>query len=66
LNYGICHLSITPTKNENRHQSELVSQLLYGECFKIISSKKNWIQILTIQDEYSGWVEKKEFKNIPQ
>ena len=66
MNYGICHLSIIPIRKENRHQSELVSQLVYGDCFKIISIKNNWIQILTIQDEYSGWIEKKEIKNIPQ
>ena len=66
MNYGICHLSIIPIRKEKSHQSEMVSQLLYGDCFKIISKKENWIEIFTIQDKYAGWIFKNEFQNITQ
>ncbi|MDA7777851.1 C40 family peptidase [Flavobacteriaceae bacterium] len=66
MKHGICHLSIVPIRKENSHQSELVSQLLYGDCFKIISIKKDWVQLLTLQDEYSGWIDHKQFKDIDQ
>ena len=65
LEYGICHLSIVPMRSENSHQSELVSQLLYGDCFKIISQKKDWFQITSLADSYSGWIDKKQAKLIP-
>ncbi|MEL0074447.1 MAG: SH3 domain-containing protein, partial [Flavobacteriaceae bacterium] len=43
-------------RKEPSHQSELVSQLLYGDCFKIISSKKEWFQISALTDQYTGWI----------
>lgn len=64
MKHGICHLSIVPIRKENSNQSELVSQLLYGDCFKIILQKKDWIQITTLQDEYTGWIDKKQFQII--
>lgn len=53
-------------RKENCHQSEMVSQLLYGDCFKIISTKKEWVQISTLEDEYTGWIDQKQFKSITQ
>jgi len=66
LKYGICHLSIVPIREENSHKSELVSQLLYGDCFKITSEKKDWMQISTLQDSYTGWIDNKQIKEISQ
>lgn len=66
MKYGICHLSSVPIRKESSHQSELVSQLLYGDCFKIISQKKEWIQIEVLQDNYSGWIDHKQFQPIPK
>jgi len=51
-------------RKEPSHQSELVSQLLYGDCFKIISSKKEWFQISALTDQYTGWIDKKQCKSI--
>ena len=36
--------------------SEVTSQILYGEKFKIISKKKNWVKVKTISDNYVGYV----------
>ena len=64
MEYGICNLSIAPMRNENSHKSELISQLLYGDCFKVISKKKEWLQITTITDDYSGWIDYKQSQLI--
>ena len=53
-------------RKEHSHQSEMVSQLLYGDCFKIISTKKEWVQISALEDEYTGWIDQKQFKSIAQ
>ncbi len=42
-------------------KSEVVSQILYGEKFKILSSKKNWVKIKTNYDNYSGFIKKDKF-----
>jgi hypothetical protein len=51
-------------RSEPSHQSELVSQLLYGDCFKITSKKKGWLQITALVDQYSGWIDEKQATSI--
>ena len=41
--------------------SEVTSQILYGEKFKIISKKKNWVKVKTISDNYVGYVKNLRF-----
>ena len=36
--------------------SEVTSQIIYGEKFKILSKNKNWIKIKTLFDNYIGYV----------
>tara|TARA_Y100000591_G_C21771289_1_gene665713 strand:- start:252 stop:1004 length:753 start_codon:yes stop_codon:yes gene_type:complete len=43
--------------------SEVTSQILYGEKFKILSKKKNWIKIKTNYDNYIGFIKKDKFYN---
>ena len=64
LDYGICNLSIVPIRSNNSHKSELISQLLYGDCFKLLAEEKDWIKIITLSDEYTGWIDKKQFVDI--
>ena len=42
-------------KKASKH-SEITSQILYGEKFKILSKKKNWIKIKTSFDNYVGYI----------
>ncbi|MFL2878908.1 MAG: SH3 domain-containing protein [Candidatus Pelagibacter sp.] len=37
-------------------KSEITSQILFGEKFKIILKKKNWIKIKSISDNYKGFI----------
>ena len=41
--------------------SEVISQILYGEKFKILSKKKSWVKIKTDFDNYIGYIEKNKF-----
>jgi len=41
--------------------SEVVSQILYGEKFKILSRKKDWVKIKTNFDNYTGYIKKCKF-----
>ncbi len=43
--------------------SEVVSQILYGEKFKILSKKKDWVKIKTSFDNYIGFIKKNRFKD---
>lgn len=41
--------------------SEVTSQILYGEKFKIISKNKSWIKIKTLFDNYTGYIKNKYY-----
>jgi uncharacterized protein YgiM (DUF1202 family) len=59
MQYGICHLSIIPLRLEPSDPSELVSQVLYGEHFKVLEVRKNWVRIRLAFDKYEGWIDHK-------
>lgn len=61
MQYGICHLSIVSLRFEPSDKSELVSQVLYGEVFKVIEQRKKWSKIRLAFDKYEGWVDNKQF-----
>lgn len=66
MQYGICNLSIVPLKLEPSDTSELVSQVLYGELFKILEQRKNWSKIRLAFDSYEGWVDNKQYLEISE
>ncbi len=52
------NIYLKPQKN-----SEISSQILYGERFKILSKKKNWLKIKTYYDNYMGYIKRQKFFN---
>ncbi len=64
MRYGICPISIAPLRAEASDASEMVSQVLYGEYFKIIDSRKKWVRIRLAHDNYEGWLDAKQFIEI--
>ena len=41
--------------------SEVTSQILYGEKFKILSKRKGWVKIKTKYDNYTGFIKSQKF-----
>ena len=41
--------------------SEVISQIIYGEKFDIISKKKNWLKIKTSFDNYIGYIKNENY-----
>ena len=62
--YGICNLSIVPLRIEPSDPSELVTQVLYGEIFKILEKRKSWSKIRLAFDNYEGWIDNKQYLEI--
>ena len=61
---GICNVSVAPLRAENSHQSEMVSQLLYGEKVEIIEENGSFSKIKMDFDGYEGWVDAKQISKI--
>lgn len=64
MKYGLCPLSIVPVRESSDDISELVTQVLYGEHFKIIEQKKKWCKIRLAWDSYEGWIDQKQWVEI--
>ena len=56
MQYGICPLSIVPIRTVPDDCSEMSSQLLYGEHFKILEQRKKWSKVRVAYDSFEGWV----------
>ena len=66
MKLGYCKVSISPVRSENKDQSEIVSQLLFGEIIHIITIEGNWCKITTYADNYTGWIDVKHFKPLTE
>ena len=64
--FGICNLAIIPLRAEPNDRSEIVSQVLFGECFEVVEELKQWRKIRLQFDNYEGWVDSKQFQNISE
>lgn len=64
--FGICNLAIIPLRFEPSDRSEIVSQVLFGEHFKILEQNKQWSKIQLHFDGYEGWVDEKQFQAISE
>ena len=42
-------------------KSEIISQILYGEKFKVLSENKKWLKIKTSFDNYVGYIKNKNY-----
>ena len=56
LNSPVTNIYFKPSSN-----SEITSQILYGEKFTILSKKNNWLKIKTNYDHYTGYIKKNNF-----
>lgn len=63
--YGICALSVLPLREAAQHNSPLISEVLYGEIFKISISKKSWSKVQLL-DNTEGWLENNQFQRISE
>jgi hypothetical protein len=64
MQFGICNLSIVSLRNEASDKSELVSQVLFGDSFKVLESRTKWSRIRIAFDNYEGWIDNKQFLDI--
>lgn len=64
MKYGIANISIIPIRLEASDRTEMVSQILFGETYKVLELKAKWVKIRMSHDSYEGWICKKQFSEI--
>ncbi len=64
MNKAICAVSVAPIRAQHSHQSEMTSQLLYGESLEIIEVEGSFSKIKMDFDGYEGWVDSRQISKI--
>lgn len=54
--YGVVLLSMIPVRYEPAEQSEMVTQLLFGETFTVVEREGGWLHIRNDYEGYEGWI----------
>jgi len=66
MQQGICHLSVIPIRKAPDDTSELTTQLLFGETFRILGQKDDWLNICIDYDHYEGWIDRKQMRPLTE
>ena len=56
MEFGICLQSIIPVRFEPSHRSEMVTQVLFGELYRVVEKTSQWTKIQLVFDNYEGWI----------
>jgi hypothetical protein len=56
MEHAVCIVAVAPVRKKSSHKAEMVNQLLFGECMRIIKQKDNWSKVQSTHDNYEGWI----------
>ena len=64
---AICCVPVSPVRAESSHRTEMVTQLVFGECCEILEQTKNdWSRIRCSYDNYEGWCQSSHVTEIDE
>ena len=57
--FGFCNIAVIPVRAAASHRAEMVTQLLFGEAYRIVSygQMAGWAEIITQYDDYKGFID---------
>ncbi|MBI2729628.1 MAG: C40 family peptidase [Sphingobacteriales bacterium] len=62
--YAVCCVPVASLRLAPSQASELSSQLLFGECCKILLNEKGWVLVQCQYDGYEGWCQINQLTEI--
>jgi gamma-D-glutamyl-L-lysine dipeptidyl-peptidase len=66
MSYAVCCVPVAALRSNPDHRSEMVSQLVFGECACITFIEKLWCKIVAKTDEYSGWCPLSQLQEVSE
>lgn len=66
MQFGISILSVIPIRELPSDTSEMTTQLIFGEHYKIVEQRKKWSRIKIAHDKYTGWISNNQIHIIDQ
>ncbi len=59
-------LSVVPMRAETSDKAEIVTQLLFGECYEVVAEEGNWRRLQLASDGYEGWIDYKQHTPVSE
>ena len=66
MDIGICTVSVAAVRLEQSHQSEMTTQMLFGETVDILERERKFTKVKMHFDGYEGWVDSNQIKSISE
>lgn len=63
---SICTYGCIPVRREPQEQSEMITQILFGESFDVCERIEKWCKVSLHFDNYEGWVDAKLVKKLSE
>ena len=56
---SVCTVGFIAVRSEPSEQSQMVTQILFGETYEIVQEIDNWVLVTLDYDQYQGWIDSK-------
>ena len=66
MSFGISKHPIIPGRAEPSDKTEMVTQILFGETYRVVTVEKQWLLIENDADAYQCWIDKKQHTEISE
>lgn len=66
MSFGISKHPIIPGRAEPSDKAEMVTQILFGETYRVVTVEKLWLLIENDADAYQCWIDKKQHTEISE
>ena len=63
---GFCHAPWCAVRKNKTDTSEMVTQLVFGETFEVISQDHHWLEIQSYSDGYRGYIDRRHAIGITE
>lgn len=64
MKYAINHLSVVAVHVEASEHSEVCTEILFGEFFKVLEHRAAWSRIRLFDDKSEGWIKNNQYTEI--
>ncbi len=64
--FGFCHAPQCAVRQSKTDRSEMITQLVFGETFEVISQDGHWIEIQSLSDGYVGFVDRRHLIGLSE
>ena len=63
---GIISIPLVPLRESDSERSEMISQLLFGECVEVLETRERWLLVRNLSDNFQGWADRKMIRLISE